>query len=289
MDALPHVRQVEGTEVLVEGDGPHTLVLIHGWPDTQVLWDPLVAHLLARPAPAEQGLRCVRFTLPGNDLAQGRRPLSLAQMTAHFAAIVDAVSPDRPVTLLLHDWGAVYGYQYAMQHPGRVARIVGVDIGDTASGEFLRSLPFKAKLGIVGYQAWLALAYGLPVKVGDRMTRWMARQLRAPAPAASIAAQMNHPYVATWSGGFRHAVRVQPTCPVLFIYGQRKPFMFHAPQWAERIAATPGGAVHGLRAGHWVMVNQPEAFHQIVSTWLAATVLHTSAPTPPQNSRRLTR
>jgi pimeloyl-ACP methyl ester carboxylesterase len=260
--------EVDGSEVLIEGDGPHAVVLIHGWPDTRALWDPLVAHLLAQPA---LGLRCARFHLPGNDLARGRRPLTLAQMTAHFAAIVDAVSPGRPVTLVLHDWGAVYGYQYALQHPGRVARIVGVDIGDTGSGEFLRSLPFKAKLGIAGYQLWLALAYQLPANWGDRMTRWMARQLRAPAQPAHIAAQMNHPYVATWSGGLRGSVRVKPTCPMLYVYGERKPFLFHAPQWAERIAARPGNAVVRLRAGHWVMVNQPEAFNQAVSNWLAAT------------------
>ena len=270
--------EVDGTEVLVEGPGPHTLALIHGWPDTRALWNPLVAQLLARP---DLGLRCVRFTLPGNDLAQGRRPMSLAQMTAHFAAIVDAVSHGQPVTLLLHDWGAVYGYQYAMQHPSRVARLVGVDIGDTGSGEFIRGLPLKAKLGIAGYQLWLALAHQLPAALGDRMTRWMAKQLRAPAAPERIAAQMNHPYVATWSGGFAKAVRVQPACPTLFIYGQRKPFMFHAPQWAERIAARPGNAVLGLRAGHWVMVNQPEAFNQAVSAWLAATAPATTpAPTP---------
>lgn len=252
----------------MEGDGPHTVLLIHGWPDTRRLWDPLVAHLLSRPA---HGLRCVRFTLPGSDLAQGRRPMSLGQMTAHIAAIVDAMSPGRPVTLVLHDWGAVYGYQYAMQHPARVARIVGVDIGDTGSGEFLGGLSVKAKLGIAGYQLWLALAYALPARLGDRMTRWMARQLRAPAPAGAVAAQMNHPYVAAWSGGLRDAVRVEPRCPTLFIYGDRKPFMFHAPQWAGRLAAVPGNAVQGLQAGHWVMVNQPEAFNQLVSDWLAST------------------
>jgi pimeloyl-ACP methyl ester carboxylesterase len=253
--------QVDGTEVLIEGNGEDTLVMIHGWPDTRALWDPQVACFSPH-------LRCVRFTLPGNDLRQGRRPLTLAQMTAHIAAIVDATSPGRPVTLLLHDWGAVYGYQFAMQHPGRVARIVGVDIGDTRAGDFLRSLSWKARLGIAAYQLWLALAYQLPAALGDRMTRRMARLLRAPAPPEAIAAQMNHPYVAAWSGGLSGAVRVKPHCPMLYLYGERKPFMFHGPAWVASIAAAPGSAVHGLRAGHWVMVNQPEDFNRIVGRWL---------------------
>lgn len=255
---------VDGTEVVVEGEGPETLVMVHGWPDTLALWSPQVE----RFAPKR---RCVRFTLPGFDLRRPRRALSLAQMTAHLAAIVDAVSPGRPVTLLLHDWGAVYGYEYAMRHPQRVSRIVGVDVGDIGSREFFASLSLRGKLGIAAYQGWLALAYAMPAALGNRMTRWMARSFRAPAATEAIAAQMNHPYVAAWTGGFRGALRVQPACPMLYLYGLRKAAHFHAPAWAERIAAKPGNAVHGLRAGHWVMTRQREAFEQIVEDWLDAT------------------
>ncbi len=256
--------EIDGSTVRLDGTGPHTVLLLHGWPDTLALWDPTVAVL----APA---FRCARIALPGFDVTRGRRAPTLAQMTAHIAAVVDAVSPDAPVTLVLHDWGAIYGYQYALAHPGRVARVVAVDIGDTGSGEFVRGLPLKAKLGIAGYQLWLALAYLAPRRLGDRMTRWMARQLRAPAPADAIHAQMNHPYVAQFTGGFKAMQRVKPAWPLLFVYGQRKPFMFHAAPWAERVAATPGNAVHGLRAGHWVMKDQPEAFHRLLLDWLAAT------------------
>lgn len=68
-----------------------------------------------------------------------------------------------------------------MRHPDRVARIVGVDIGDTVSGEYRRSLPARAKAMIVGYQSVLAMAYWIPARVGDAVTRRMARWLRAPA------------------------------------------------------------------------------------------------------------
>ncbi len=78
------------------------MLLIHGWPDTRRLWDSTVQAL-------EPHFRCVRFTLPGYDLTRSARPVSLAEMTALIAAIVDAVSPGRPVTLLLHDWGSVFG------------------------------------------------------------------------------------------------------------------------------------------------------------------------------------
>lgn len=252
---------IDGTAVRIDGAGLHTLLMLHGWPDTLALWDRQVA--LFAPH-----MRCVRITLPGFDLRRGRRATTLAQMVAHIGTIVDAVSPQQPVSLLLHDWGAVYGYQYAMLHPQRVARIVGVDIGDIGSAEFLKSLSWRAKLGIAAYQGWLALAYRLPVAAGDAMTRQMARWLGAPARSAQIAAQMNHPYVAAWSGGFKTLVRVEPGCPLLYLYGQRKPFQFHAPAWAARVAARPGCAAHGLPTGHWVMVGQPEVFNRLVADWL---------------------
>lgn len=262
--------EVDGTTVLIEGTGPDTVVMAHGWPDNHRLWDEQVALLSPH-------LRCVRFTLPGYDRRRGRRALTLQQMTAHFAAVVEATSPQQTVTLLLHDWGAFYGYQYALQQPQRVARIIGVDIGDTASGEFVRSLSSKAKQMIAGYQLWLALAYHLPVRLGDRMTRWMARQLRAPAAPADIGAHMNHPYVSQWSGGFRTARPFTPHCPMLFVYGQRKPFMLHAQAWAQRVAAVPGSAVHGLKAGHWVMLNQTAQFNNLLAQWLGLA----PAPVPP--------
>lgn len=259
--AVSPILSVDGTPVHLDGSGPETLVMIHGWPDSLVLWDTLVARLAPRR-------RCARFTLPCYDPADDRPAPDLEQMTAHIAAIVDAVSPQAPVTLVLHDWGAFYGYQYAMRHPDRVARIVGVDIGDTVSGEYRRSLPARAKAMIGGYQSVLALAYRMPARLGDAVTRRMARWLRAPADPATVHARMNYPYTAMLGGGFRGARPLPAACPMLFVYGTRKPFLFHAPAWAERLAATPGCAVHGLRTGHWVMRGQPDMFDRIVEDWL---------------------
>ncbi len=261
---------VQGVEVFSEGEGPDTLVMIHGWPDTHRLWDSSVRAL-------EPYVRCARFTLPGYDLAKPPRATSLAQMTALIAEVVDAVSPARPVQLLLHDWGCVFGYEFAARHPERVARIVSVDIGDYNSGAYRRSLSVKAKALAFSYQFWLAVAWRVGGARGDAMTRWMARKARSPAPEASIGSQMNYPYAMIWFGllgGFRGAARVAPACPLLFIYGKRKPFMFHSDEWLAELSARPGCAVRPFATGHWVMAQQPDAFNECVREWL------TTAPDP---------
>lgn len=253
---------VDGVEVFIEGEGPQTVVMIHGWPDTYRLWDAQVAWLKGR-------YRCVRFTLPGFDTAQPARLASLVQMVDLFKAIVDRVSPGQPVTLLLHDWGAMFGYEFAAQHPDRVARIIGVDIGDTNSGAYLKSLTPKAKLMIAAYQVWLAMAWKLGGRLGDRMTRFMVRTLRCRTDPALIGWQMNYPYYLQWTGGYRAAARFVPQCPMLYVYGRRKPFLFHSPQWVQQLATLPGCAVREFKTGHWVMVEQPEAFNQCMGDWLA--------------------
>jgi pimeloyl-ACP methyl ester carboxylesterase len=262
-------RSVDGIDVFIEGDGPHTLLMIHGWPDTYRLWDAQVAQLRAQ-------FRCVRFTLPGFDIAKPRRALSLAQMVDIFKAIADAVAPGEKLTLLLHDWGCVYGYEFAARHPQLVARVIGVDIGDHNSGALRKSLPARAKWAIFSYQIWLALAWMIGGAIGTWMTRYMARAMRCRSDPAFIGAQMNYPYHVAWfrsHGSFRGAVRVEPFSPMLYIYGQRKPFMFHSRRWLDKIAAMPGCAAHGLDTGHWVMSQKPAEFNQLVSDWLAHTAL----------------
>ena len=261
---------VQGLTVQIEGHGP-TVVMLHGWPDTLALWDGAVRAL-------SDSYRCVRFSLPGFDLSKPPRPVSVNEMCELVGAVVDAVSPDEPVTLLLHDWGCFFGYEYAARHPQRVVRVVGTDIGDTNSGAYLKSLKTKEKLMIAGYQLWLAVAWklgGWLPGLADRMTRFMARTIGCRTPSERMGWQMNYPYAMQWFGsygGLRGVARVDkvfgPQIPTLFCFGRRKPFMFHSPEWLDRLAAREGCAVEGLPCGHWVMVSQPEAFQARVRQWL---------------------
>jgi cis-3-alkyl-4-acyloxetan-2-one decarboxylase len=265
---------VAGREVTVEGHAGasprDTLVMIHGWPDTQRVWDGTVAALADR-------WRCVRFTLPGFDAGDEPRAHSLADITELIHQVVRHAGGGAPVTLVLHDWGCLYGYHFANQHPELVARIVGVDIGDATSRAMRESLGAKAKAMVVFYQGWLALAWRvrpLSRRLTDGMARWMARMMHVRTPQPEIRAAMGYPYWITWSGqhGSHRAMRtLQVRWPVLFAYGERKPLMFHSPVWATELAAQPGCRVLGFHAGHWVMLDAAAEFHAAVREWLEAT------------------
>ncbi len=259
--------KVNGVDVYVQGTGEHTVVMIHGWPDTYRLWDGTVAALQATH-------RCVRFTLPGFAKGEPRKAYSLAELVATFAAIIDAVSPGKPVTLMVHDWGAVFGYQYAMAHPERLERLIGVDIGDANSPDYARQTTAKQLWQIFAYQAWLALAWVLRGRLGDRMSHRMLKLMRYKLDPADVHCNMNYPYFIQWTGthgGYRRTRQVRPTCPTLFVFGTKKPFMFHSTAWLDWLRQQPGSEVHALKSGHWVMVDQAAQFEQVVAGWLART------------------
>ena len=255
---------VAGVDVHVEGEGADTIVMVHGWPDTYRLWDAQVEALKDR-------YRCARFTLPGFDAAKPHRAWTLDELIDFLKEVVERVSPGRPAILMLHDWGCVFGYQFYVRHPQLVKRIVGVDIGDP--GSLRAAMTGREKLIAVAYQAWLALAWKIGGRTGDRMTRYMARRARCPSDPAPMSWRMGYPYYVLWFGGrgaFRGKVRrFMPACPMLFVYGRRKPLRFHAPAWAEALQRLPGNQVLEFDTGHWVMSEQPERFNQVISAWLA--------------------
>lgn len=259
------IVDVDGVAVHVEGEGGDTIVMVHGWPDTYRLWDAQVAALRASH-------RCVRFTLPGFDAARSRHAYSLAEIEAVYERVIEAVSPASPVVLMVHDWGAVFGYRFVQRRPDRVHRLIGVDIGDAGSKRHLATLGLRGKLMVAAYQLWLAAAWRIGPTLGDPMTKALVRLLPGPADAAGVSSGMNYPYWIQWSrarGGYPPLESFTPACPMLFIYGERKPFMFHSDAWATEIAGLPGCSVVPLPAGHWVMSDAPQAFNDVVERWLS--------------------
>ena len=259
--------KVGDVEVVVEGEGGSVVVLIHGWPDSHRLWDGQVEALKDRH-------RCVRFDLPGFGPAQGKRAYSIDEVVETIRRVVVEVCPDQPVTLLLHDWGCFFGYQFAMRHPQLVQRIIGVDIGDAGSRNNRAELGASGRLMVVGYQLWLALAWCIGGRMGDGMARWMARALHCPADPQTINASMGYPYAVSWlgvAGGVGGLRLFKPHCPMLYIYGERKPFMFHSQAWIDRLASRPDSRVLGLATGHWVMIGCKRQFNETLLAWLGAT------------------
>ncbi|MEO8401602.1 MAG: alpha/beta hydrolase [Gammaproteobacteria bacterium] len=254
--------QIDGVDVYLAGKGDETIVMIHGWPDTYRLWDAQVALLQTK-------YRCVRFTFPGFDIEKPRQLFTLPQVIQIFKHIIEQVSPNKKVILMLHDWGCFFGYQFYMQNQTMVSKIIGIDIGNVHSLEHRASLTASQKASLYTYQIWLALAWRIGGRLGDKMTKFLVRLLPCKSDLQYISACMNYPY---YLRAFTDSLNKAPlpiiSCPMLFIYGTKKPFLFHSKPWVDHLSKQKGNQVIALDTSHWVMIDEPEKFNQSVEAWL---------------------
>ncbi len=126
---MPAIQQVpqrfvdsaDGARIAVyeEGnrEGP-TVVLVHGFPDSHVLWDGVVPLLAER-------FRVIRYDNRGVGMSSAPKPVSaytMARFADDFAAVIGELSPGGPVHVLAHDWGSVGIWEY-LKRPGAGDRV----------------------------------------------------------------------------------------------------------------------------------------------------------------------
>ena len=97
------------------GSGPAVL-LLHGWPQTSYEWRKVMDLLSGDYTVVAPDLRGFGFT---SKPAGGYDALTIA---ADLAALVDHLDLS-DVTVMSHDWGAVFGYVYAATCPQHVAAL----------------------------------------------------------------------------------------------------------------------------------------------------------------------
>jgi haloalkane dehalogenase len=97
------------------------IVFLHGNPSSSYIWRNVIPHV------ADQG-RCVVVDLIGmgdSDKLDDPGPgsYSFREHRHYFDGFLDQMELGDRVTLVLHDWGAALGIEWARRHPDRVAGI----------------------------------------------------------------------------------------------------------------------------------------------------------------------
>ena len=100
------------------GSGAPAVVFLHGNPTSSYLWRNVVPEVSGRA-------RCLAPDLIGMG-ESGASPAGGYRFVDHaryLDAWFDAVLPDGPLVLVVHDWGSALGFHWARRHPDRVAGI----------------------------------------------------------------------------------------------------------------------------------------------------------------------
>ncbi|MFI0977952.1 SDR family oxidoreductase [Streptomyces sp. NPDC021093] len=186
-----------------------TVLLVHGYPDSKEVWTEVATRLAER-------FHVVLYDVRGHGRSSAPKPLrggfTLEKLTDDFLAVADAVSPDRPVHLVGHDWGSVQGWEFATvkRTQGRIASFTSMSgpsldhFGHWIKKRMSRPTPRRAaQLLGQGAKSWYVYMLHTPVlpelawrgPLGKQWPKILQRMEKVPAggyPTSSLPQDAAH-------------------------------------------------------------------------------------------------
>ncbi|MEU9185365.1 SDR family oxidoreductase [Streptomyces sp. NPDC048484] len=278
-----------------------TVVLVHGYPDSKEVWSEVAGRLTER-------FHVVLYDVRGHGRSTAPRPLrggfTLEKLTDDFLAVVDAVSPDRPVHLVGHDWGSVQAWEFTTveRTEGRIASFTSMS-GPSLDhfGHWIKkrvSRPTPRRVGQLlgqGAKSWYVYLLHTPVlpelawrgPLGKQWPKILRRLEKVPAgdyPTPSLPTDAAH---GAWL--YRDNVRARLRKPRTDAYAHA-PVQLITPlgdtflserlydeleSWAPRLVRRT------LAAKHWIPRTRPDQ----LAAWITEFVTSTESATPAEGGR----
>ncbi|MCT2541647.1 SDR family oxidoreductase [Streptomyces atratus] len=271
-------------------EGQPTVVLVHGYPDSKEVWTEVAKQL------ADQW-HVVLYDVRGHGRSTAPKPLrggfTLEKLTDDFLAVADAVSPDRPVHLVGHDWGSVQAWEFATvkRTEGRIASFTSMSgpsldhFGHWIKQRMARPTPRRVgQLLGQGAKSWYVYMLHTPVlpelawrgPLGKRWPRMLERLEKVPAgdyPTSSLPDDAAH---GAWL--YRDNVRARLSRPRTDAYAH-VPVQLITPTgdiflseklydqlelWAPQLVRRT------LDGKHWVPRTRPDQLASWISEFVAA-------------------
>lgn len=267
------LRMTDGVRLAVmERGDPEapTVVAVHGYPDDHRVWQGVAAELAADH-------RVVTYDVRGagaSDAAPTRAGYRLDRLAEDLAAVLDAVSPDRPVHLLAHDWGAIQAW-HAVTDPRfapRVASFTSISgpCLDHIAAWFRRS-PRGEALRQAAKSAY-TLLFRMPVvpELGWRsglLGRVAERSQRMPRPAVRDAVNGLELYRANLGTPSTDVRRT--AVPVQVLAPRRDSFVSVSLQRSAE-PFVDDFTMREIEGGHWVVRHRPELIAEPVRAFVCS-------------------
>jgi NAD(P)-dependent dehydrogenase (short-subunit alcohol dehydrogenase family)/pimeloyl-ACP methyl ester carboxylesterase len=254
-----------------------TVLLLHGWPDSHHLWDGVTPFLTERFHVVSVDNRGHgRSTNP-----KGFANFTLAALASDYMAVIDAVSPDKPVHVLAHDWGSVAMWEavcdeWAQRKVASFTSVAGPNVahlGSWARDRLSRPTPKNlaqvlAQLGSFSYMFYFMLPW-LPkamfaVTVNPKRWRTVLSRAEGAAPEDIFLAPTFEKDIGNGLRVYRANVpailkqRERFTrVPVQVIVGTRDPAVRQA-SYDDALNWAPAVWRRVVKGGHWLPFSHPE-------------------------------
>jgi 3-oxoadipate enol-lactonase len=244
-------------EVLGSGS---PVLLVHGFPFTSELWDPIVPAL-------EREYRLIVPDLRGHGRSQASATVTMAGYVEDLATLLDRIGEARPVVLVGMSMGGYIAFEFCRRHPERLRALVLANTRAQADNpEGLRARRELARRAEREGSGAVAESM-LPRLFGPRASpqlrdRW--RRIMATADPVGIVAALGA--MAERPDSFSTLAAL--TCPVLIVAGDEDALTpLEGARQMQR--AAPHSRLEVIpRSGHMSPVENPERFLEVLRRFL---------------------
>jgi len=248
-----------------------TIVAVHGYPDNASVWGGVVELLRTRFHVVSYDVRGAGQSAVPADRAGYR----LDQLEADFTSVIEAVSPDRPVHLLAHDWGSIQGWQCVTSGrlQSRIASFTSISgPGLDHAARWLRSKlrPSARDLATLAWQlghGYYLLLFQLPwlPELGWRtgvFDRLMGRRSRTDGQGLADKINGLELYRANRRPRRSPAALARTDIPIQVLAPTADPFVGLPLQTEAPAPYTSDLRIHSMPGGHWIMQRHPDLVAQ---------------------------
>lgn len=242
------------------GQGESALFL-HGVPDSAELWGAVIDGV-------QHQYRCCAIDLPG--FRHSTYDAGFRFEFKHYAELinelVEQLALPTPLTLVVHDWGGIFGLLWAARYPYKVKRIVGGSFPFDARYRWhawarLWRTPLLGELSMLGMN-WPLYHWAIKRSSKQLSTAYIKHNYQYVAQRMSTRSTVLKLYRSANRENFQHwQQRVQQLMaqvPTDLLWGDADPYI--PVQHAHLLPA------HSLKVikncGHWVPREAPKAFIQ---------------------------
>lgn len=255
------------------------LVLLHGFPQTHVMWHRIAPALAKTHRVIAMDLRGYGWsTAPRSD--ERHDTYSKREMAKDVLRVIDDLGHTR-FSLVGHDRGARVAYRLALDHPGRLARLAILDIIPTI--DMWERMDAKRAMQVYHW-SFLAQPQPMPeTMIGKAPTEWLEHTLASWTATKDLSA-FEPRALAHYRAFFNDPARIHATCedyragasrdaeadeasrakgetiacPVLVLWGEAGiPASGSSPLDAWKTFA-PGAMGKAIESGHFLAEENPE-------------------------------
>lgn len=266
-----------------------TVLLVHGYPDDHAVWDLVVDRLAADLHLVTYDTRGAGASGVPSALAGYRLPV----LGDDVAAVAAAVSPDRPVHVVGHDWGSIESWAAVTdpEHRDRFASFTSLSgpsldhVGPWVRSHLRPSVGDLRVLGSQGVRSWYTVALrtplgpwawrrGLAARWPEAVARREGTEVddRWPGPQLEANAVRGvDRYRANLGRGARERPTPTPTSiPVQLVVARGDTFV--TPALLDGLEALAPDLVRAeVDGGHWLPRSQPDTVAALVAEHVART------------------